>query len=37
MLKFEFVVEAIIIFVNNIKKVSIHMFALLVSQLCELS
>ena len=37
MLKFEFVVEAIIIFVKNIKKASSGMFALLVSQLYELS
>ena len=37
MLKFEFVVEVIIIFVKNIKKASSCMFALLVSLLYELS
>ena len=37
MLKFEFVVEVIIIFVKNIKKALSGVFALLVSQLNELS
>ena len=36
MLKFEFVMEAIIIYVKNIKKVSSGKFTLLVSQLYEL-
>ena len=37
MFKFEYAVEAIIIFVKNIKKASNGMFTLLVSQLYELS
>ena len=36
MLKFEFAIEMIIIFVKNIKKASSGMFSLLVSQLNEL-
>ena len=37
MLKFEFAIEAVIIFVKNIKKASSGKFTLLVSQLYELS